>query len=74
MSKVIHAPLDPLQAASLRAGESVLLSGILYTGRDAAHKRLCALIKAVSYTHLDVYKRQAISPSCAASCLRVGRL
>lgn len=45
MSKVIHAPLDPLQAASLRAGESVLLSGILYTGRDAAHKRLCALIK-----------------------------
>lgn len=26
-------------------GESVLLSGILYTGRDAAHKRLCALIK-----------------------------
>ena len=29
---------------TLRAGDSVLLSGTIYTGRDAAHKRLCALV------------------------------
>lgn len=28
----------------LRAGDTVHLSGTLYTGRDAAHKRLCALL------------------------------
>ena len=43
MNKVIHTPLDPEEIASLRAGDSVLLRGVIYTGRDAAHKRLCAL-------------------------------
>ncbi|MDO5300042.1 MAG: Fe-S-containing hydro-lyase [Clostridia bacterium] len=45
MSKAIHAPLREEEVASLRAGDSVLLSGTIYTGRDAAHKRLCALIE-----------------------------
>ena len=31
-------------ARSLRAGESVYLTGTVYTARDAAHKRLCALV------------------------------
>ncbi|MBP3656936.1 MAG: Fe-S-containing hydro-lyase [Clostridia bacterium] len=44
MVKQIHAPLQPEELASLRAGDSVLLSGTIYTGRDAAHKRMCALI------------------------------
>ena len=43
MSRIIHAPIDKEELASLRAGDSVLLSGIIYTGRDAAHKRLCAM-------------------------------
>jgi len=38
--KKIDLPLTREVAASLRAGEYVLLSGILYTARDAAHKRL----------------------------------
>ena len=46
MAKRIAAPLDRREAASLRAGETVLLSGTIYTGRDAAHKRLCALLDA----------------------------
>ncbi len=33
-------------AQQLRAGERVLLSGTVYTARDAAHKRLAALLKA----------------------------
>lgn len=31
-------------AGSLRAGDRILLSGPLYTARDAAHKRLFALL------------------------------
>ena len=42
MAKVIHAPLQAQELETLRAGDSVLLSGTIYTGRDAAHKRLCA--------------------------------
>ena len=40
----ITAPLTKEAAASLKAGDTVLLSGTLYTGRDAAHKRLFALL------------------------------
>lgn len=36
----ITLPLDPEQVKTLRAGDTVLLTGTLYTGRDAAHKRL----------------------------------
>ena len=43
MPKTITAPLDLETARSLRAGDSVLLSGTVYTARDAAHKRLCEL-------------------------------
>jgi fumarate hydratase subunit beta len=40
----ITAPLTPDVARSLRAGDSILLSGTIYTARDAAHKRLCELV------------------------------
>ena len=43
MEKHITAPLTAETARSLRAGDSVLLSGTVYTARDAAHKRLCRL-------------------------------
>ena len=45
MVKHITAPLTPEVARSLRAGDSVLLSGTVYSARDAAHKRLCALVE-----------------------------
>lgn len=32
------------KAGSLRAGQRILLSGVAYTSRDAAHKRICALL------------------------------
>jgi len=44
MSKAIHAPLRKEELETLRAGDSVVLTGTIYTGRDAAHKRLCQLI------------------------------
>ena len=43
MTRHITAPLSAETARSLRAGESVLLSGTVFTARDAAHKRLCEL-------------------------------
>lgn len=39
----ITAPLEPETARALRSGDSVLLSGTVYTARDAAHRRLCEL-------------------------------
>lgn len=40
MDRHIEVPLNGETAASLRAGDYVYLSGIIYTARDAAHKRM----------------------------------
>jgi fumarate hydratase subunit beta len=45
-SKRIEAPFGPEVARGLRAGDTVLLSGRILTGRDAAHKRLFDLLQA----------------------------
>jgi fumarate hydratase subunit beta len=37
----IQLPLTREKAGQLRAGDSCLLTGTIYTARDAAHKRLC---------------------------------
>ncbi len=42
--KKIDLPLRDDVIDSLRAGESVLLSGTLLTGRDCAHKRICEML------------------------------
>lgn len=36
----LTAPFDPEALRALRAGDCVLLSGVIYTARDAAHARL----------------------------------
>lgn len=41
----LETPLTIEKVESLRAGDQVLLSGTIYTGRDAAHKRFCRSIK-----------------------------
>lgn len=40
MDKRIKAPIDKETAKSLKAGDYVYLDGIIYTARDAAHKRM----------------------------------
>ena len=42
----VQLPLSIATVRALRAGDSVLLSGPLLTGRDAAHRRLAALLDA----------------------------
>lgn len=40
MEKIIKAPLENETINNLKAGEYVYISGIIYTARDAAHKRM----------------------------------
>lgn len=40
----IQTPLTAEVVNRLRAGDDVLLSGVVYAARDQAHKRLCALL------------------------------
>ena len=43
MAISVKTPLSREDARALKAGDSCLLSGVIYTARDAAHKRLCEL-------------------------------
>ena len=45
MIKSINTPLTEDITTGLRAGDSVLLTGTIYTARDAAHGRLIESIK-----------------------------
>lgn len=40
MKKIIHAPVIKEEIASLRSGDSIYITGTIYTARDAAHKRM----------------------------------
>ncbi len=42
--KRIQAPLSDDDVLSLKAGDNVLISGIIYSARDAAHKKLIELM------------------------------
>lgn len=44
--KKIQLPLQENDINTLRAGDMVLLNGVVYTGRDAAHKRLVETLQA----------------------------
>lgn len=46
MERLLHTAELPSAAPELCAGDRVLLSGTVYTARDAAHKRLFALLNA----------------------------
>lgn len=54
MTKKLRVPFSPEEARELRAGESVLLSGVIYTARDAAHKRLCELLAQGKPLPIDI--------------------
>ena len=40
MEHVIQLPMTKETASKLRAGDQVLLSGVIYSARDAAHERM----------------------------------
>jgi fumarate hydratase subunit beta len=45
VSKIINTPLTDEITCNLHAGDRVLINGIIYTGRDAAHKRLSEMLE-----------------------------
>ena len=59
MEKIINMPLTEEIVNDLKAGDRVLLNGIIYTGRDAAHKRLAELIEKGQELPMDI-KNQTI--------------
>ena len=54
MPKKLTLPLSDEDIKNLKAGESVLLSGTMLTGRDAAHKRLFELIEKGENLPVDI--------------------
>jgi fumarate hydratase subunit beta len=52
--KEVRTPLSDHDVESLRAGDRVRLSGVLYTARDAAHGRLLPLIEKGEWLPIDV--------------------
>ena len=50
----ITTPLTRDKVKDLKAGDSCLISGVIYTARDAAHKRLCELVAAGKELPMDV--------------------
>ncbi|MDI6637936.1 MAG: Fe-S-containing hydro-lyase [Bacillota bacterium] len=54
MAIEISTPLTDEVVARLKAGDNVRISGILYTARDAAHKRLVALLAEGKELPLDI--------------------
>lgn len=46
MPEVRHINTESLKEADLHVGDKILLTGYVYTARDAAHKRIAALLDA----------------------------
>ena len=54
MEKKITLPITDEDIKNLKAGDSVLLTGSIITGRDAAHKRLYELIQKGEKLPVDI--------------------
>ncbi|MEF9852573.1 MAG: fumarate hydratase C-terminal domain-containing protein, partial [Hydrogenoanaerobacterium sp.] len=54
MQKHIDMPLTHEKVKNLHCGDSVTISGVIYTARDAAHKRLVELAEAGKPLPFDI--------------------
>ena len=54
MAISVKVPLSREEARKLKSGDSCLLTGVIYTARDAAHKRLCELVAQDKELPLDI--------------------
>ena len=54
MEKKLTTPIDDLTRQSLKAGQEVLISGYIYTGRDAAHKLMVDSIQKKEDLPFDI--------------------
>lgn len=74
MIRELTLPLSRDEAASLRAGDLVTLTGPVYTARDAAHKRLTALMQEGKELPLPIRDQTIyyVGPSPAPPGLPIG--
>ena len=54
MEKKITLPITDEDIKNLKAGDSVLLSGSIITGRDAAHKRMIEALQRGEELPIDI--------------------
>lgn len=54
MAKQITLPFNEETIAGLKAGDSLLLTGVIYTARDAAHKRLVEALERGDALPFDI--------------------
>ncbi len=54
MARKIQTPLTEEIARSLKMGEEVYITGVILTGRDAAHKRLVEALEKEGKTPIDL--------------------
>ena len=52
--KKILTPFTREKARTLKAGDACLITGVIYTARDAAHKRLCELVAQGKPLPMDI--------------------
>jgi fumarate hydratase subunit beta len=70
--KRIATPLDEQVVSQLVAGDKVLLSGEIYTARDAAHKRFIETLQAGKALPIDI--RNQVIYYCGPSPVSPGRV
>ncbi len=68
---VLRTPFGAADAARLRTGDEVLLSGVIYTARDAAHGRLARLLENGKALPVDL--RDQVIYYCGPTPARPGR-
>ena len=79
MQYVLHTPLQKSDLAPLHAGDTVLLSGVVYTARDAAHARMMELLdekerQLVEMRYFKDMTQSAIADELGMSQVQVSRL
>ena len=68
----ITAPLTDAVIEKLKAGDKVLITGVMYTARDAAHKRLIDLLNAGKELPVDLKRADSILRRAHAGKARRG--
>ena len=68
-SRMLSPPLSNDTVDQLTAGDRVLISGIIYTARDAAHKRLVELIRENRPLPMDLAGRKPDKAAVASLML-----
>ena len=74
MEKYITLPLTLEKVKDLHAGDTVYLTGTIYTSRDAGHKRMCEMLARgealTDVVHADVIPLilEVVQRKAATSC------